>query len=183
MATIALPRYTKTLPTGPSRLSKILDHLNQQPRLQLPNVTNLKIELRAKDGGSGPRHFVKNALPRIRYANPSLTIEAEKVWTGKVKPRIELTFSSGETQTIPMKSKSPSVILQQLMDIAGGDPWLQYKRKRQEEGLPLFTAPEGPNPLVNRPQDPPTEKKARAPVTPIKPPKPEPASPGTAEAT
>lgn len=52
------------------------------------------------------RYFVKDALPRIRWANPSLEIEVDKVWKaeGPVKQDIELTFGAWGC-TPPVKEK------------------------------------------------------------------------------
>ncbi|KXN86145.1 hypothetical protein AN958_10449 [Leucoagaricus sp. SymC.cos] len=123
---------------GPSKLSLFLAHLNQEPKLQLHNVTSLEIRWNAKNNGFGARHFVKDALPRIRWANPSLDIQADKVWTERVKQRIELIFASGQTRTIEMDERRSTDIIKEVMDLAGGEPWRAYKKRREEEGEPIL---------------------------------------------
>ena len=95
-----MPRKVKFVPT-PSRLSQILEHLRKEPRPQLQKVKALKItyayrndhwgarcvlrprlvrrRVRLTLGGLWCRHFVKDELPRIRYANPRLDIQVNKL--------------------------------------------------------------------------------------------------------
>ncbi|KAF9446773.1 hypothetical protein P691DRAFT_653951, partial [Macrolepiota fuliginosa MF-IS2] len=137
-------RSTKALKQGPTQLSQVLNRLNQQPKLQLQAVTNVKVRWSAKNNSYGARYFVKDALPRIRWANPSLEIEVDKVWQaeGTVKQNIELTFSSGNTRTIEMDNKWSTAIIREIMEAAGGDPWREYKKQRTAEGLPLLPGEE-----------------------------------------
>lgn len=93
-----MPRRPKTIP-GPSRLSGILAQITKQPRLELKNeLKSLKLSYKSKNGDFGARstqlreacasaneyflnhrYFVKEELPRIRYANPSLEIQIDKM--------------------------------------------------------------------------------------------------------
>ncbi|KAJ3574990.1 hypothetical protein NP233_g1394 [Leucocoprinus birnbaumii] len=154
-------RNVKKLPTGYSRLSRVLDHLNQEPKLHLPKVTHLKVRWNAKKLERGSKRFVRDALPRIRYANPALDIEVDKQWTGDVEPQIQFRFTNGEVKTISMKEHEdkPSALLTQVMDFAGGDPWAQYKKRT--EGKETFVFPfRGPNPMVTPPSKTPKYKKS-----------------------
>jgi len=87
---------------------------------------------------------VKDALPRIQWANPSLQVEVDKVWKaeGPVKQNIQLTFASGKTRTIEMDNKWSTAIIRELMEAAGGDPWREYKKLRTAEGLSLLPGEE-----------------------------------------
>lgn len=85
----------------------------------------------------GARHFVKEHLPRIRYANPSLDIQVERVkktqnevW----KPELELVFDNGRRQTINMHEKWSTAIVKEVMEAAGGDAWQTYKAEAEAAG-------------------------------------------------
>ena len=107
-----MPRRPKTLP-GPSHLSQVLVGLTRAPRLELGALQSLKLTLAAKNDHFGARsvcrrteflscvlnsqhrHFVKEQLPSIRYANPHLDIEVTKIPKTAVdvwKPEMLLTF-------------------------------------------------------------------------------------------
>lgn len=90
-----MSRVSKSLP-GPSRLSGILNNLNQPPRAALPSLKSLALTLAARNAHFGPRyvtalsrvrrkfttiyrHFVNEDLPRIRHANPDLSIQIHKI--------------------------------------------------------------------------------------------------------
>lgn len=55
MATAAVSRSAKALKHGPSKLSQVLERLNQQPKLQLQGVANFKIRWSAKNNSFGAR--------------------------------------------------------------------------------------------------------------------------------
>jgi small subunit ribosomal protein S25 len=189
------------LPPGPSRLSQTLKHLQKQPRLALPNVAALKLQLAARNGHFGARyatheclgrsflrcccrgrsHFLKHELPRIQYANPALTIEVNKVprdiadtWA----PELELTFGThelstlfwhrctrvvpiprevaevalthylrpsqgdGKSHTIRLDEKWSTTIVRELMDLAGGTAWAEWKSHALETGIPVVPGEE-----------------------------------------
>ncbi|KAL9715661.1 hypothetical protein Ac2012v2_000104 [Leucoagaricus gongylophorus] len=142
MATITLSRFSKSPPNGPSKLSKILHHLNQQPRLQLKKVANFKVLWRAQKCSSDIRRFVRDTLPRIRYANPTMPIEADRVWKKETDSNIQLVLESGKTSTIKMDGLSSSAILKQLMLAAGGDNWVEYEENRRAQGLHSALGPD-----------------------------------------
>jgi small subunit ribosomal protein S25 len=113
-----MPRKATTL--GPSRLSRILVDLRRVPRLELSaSLESLKLTLAARNDHFGARcalssfsycegspfyfvstcvfcrHFVKEELPRIRYANPTLNIEVFKVPKSKTdiwQPEMSVKF-------------------------------------------------------------------------------------------
>ena len=107
-------RKAKFIPAGLSKLSQLIASLNAPPRLTLPNLKSLRLTLAFQNDHFGARcaftslresmcltivissHFVKEQLPRIQYANPTLDIQVEKVrktaqeaW----RPQMELDFS------------------------------------------------------------------------------------------
>ena len=111
----ALPlSMPKPLP-GPSRLSKILQNLTRAPRPTLVGVKSVTLTLAQRNDHFGARydpqpnaqtahrthlsysHFLKEEMPRIRYANPKIDIRVHKLpktmeeaW----KPELILEFCS-----------------------------------------------------------------------------------------
>ncbi|KAH7920492.1 hypothetical protein BV22DRAFT_1039802 [Leucogyrophana mollusca] len=135
-----MPRKPKTIP-GPSRLSKVLAELKKGPTLHLTGLRGLSLTLAAKNDHFGARHFVKEELPRIRYANPNINVEVNKlpksisdVW----KPEMVVEFDDGGRSVIDMSKKWSTTIAKELMDLAGGDPWKQHKANALAAGLPLL---------------------------------------------
>ncbi|KAI6142075.1 hypothetical protein BKA82DRAFT_64474, partial [Pisolithus tinctorius] len=129
----------------PSHLSKVLQNLNTGPRLALDR--NLKaVRLRmVKDEHVGARHFVKDELPRIRWANPALDIQVvragkqqDEVMRGIARPEMEVEYENGVTKTIDMSHKWSTTITKELMDIAGGDAWKAYRAAAMKAGHPLL---------------------------------------------
>ncbi|KAF8238685.1 hypothetical protein L208DRAFT_1240979 [Tricholoma matsutake] len=144
---------TRTVPTGPSKLSKILAFLNAPPKLTLTNLKSLKLTLAFQNDHFGARHFVKEQLPRIRYANPTLDIQVEKLrktpqdtW----RPEMELHFTNGSQKTLDMHEKWSTTILKELMELAGGDPWRQWKVESASAGLPLVPGEENEHRVAKR---------------------------------
>lgn len=146
-------------PIPPSHLSKVLQNLNTGPRLALDR--NLKaVRLRmVKDEHVGARHFVKDELPRIRWANPALDIQVvragsstktqthegrgqeeqqDEVTRGIARPEMEVEYENGATKTIDMSHKWSTAITKELMDIAGGDAWKAYRAAAMKAGHPLL---------------------------------------------
>ena len=99
---------------GPSKLSQALAQLNAQPKLTLNATRSLRLSYAFRNDHFGARydvanlelvrngqrsfyrHFAKDYLPRIRYANPALNIQVEKArktpqeaW----RPAMEVEFS------------------------------------------------------------------------------------------
>ncbi|KAF7437365.1 hypothetical protein PC9H_004204 [Pleurotus ostreatus] len=182
-----MARKPKTIP-GPSRLSKILANLNASPRLELSNLQSIKLTLASKNDHFGARHFLKEELPRIRWANPTLDIEVEKVpktikeaW----KPELELRFTNGQAQTLDLHGKWSTTIVRELMDTAGARSWFAWKEESAATDSPLLRgeerAPEpveaSPKPLpslaafrARQGQDTSTKVEGSAPATPQDPP-------------
>jgi small subunit ribosomal protein S25 len=194
-------RKAKFIPTGPSKLSQLIASLNAPPKLALSNLKSLKLTLAFQNDHFGARcastslgdnasdiilgsHFVKEQLPRIRYANPTLDIQVEKVrktaqeaW----RPEIELHFSAshptfslpvthspstaanGSHKTLDMHEKWSTSILKELREAAGGDLWRQWKVESAATGLPLVPGEENEHRIVKRlPVPPPSLKVFRA---------------------
>ncbi|KAJ3751219.1 hypothetical protein DFH05DRAFT_1539458 [Lentinula detonsa] len=128
-------------PIGPSHISKVLDALKTEPKLSLFGVRSLKLSYAYRNDHFGARHFVKEELPRIRYANPNLKIEVDRTLKTKEehwRPEMELQLDNGTIKAINMHDKWSTTILQELLDLSGGDPWKKWKRTRSERGLPLL---------------------------------------------
>jgi len=141
---VRMPRKSKALP-GPSRLSGILADLKQNPRLELnASVQSLKLKFAARNDHFGARHFVKEQLPRVRYANPKLNIEVAKVPKSKTEmwqPELTLTFDNS-TKIVPLGSKWSTTIIKDLMDLAGAPSWTHWKRHAMERGEPIIPGEE-----------------------------------------
>jgi small subunit ribosomal protein S25 len=107
-------------------------------------------------------HFLKEDMPRIRYANPKIDIQVNKLVKIKEEtwqPELVLDFCSSpftgnqyQTQTFPpladgqkksfnLSNKWSSTIFQELMDTAGGNSWTHWKTERAEAGLPIIDGP------------------------------------------
>ncbi|KIK66057.1 hypothetical protein GYMLUDRAFT_158496 [Collybiopsis luxurians FD-317 M1] len=128
-------------PVGPSHLSKVLKSLQQEPKLSLFGVRSLKLSYAFRNDHFGARHFVKEELPRIQYANPTLNIEVDKVSKTKEehwRPEMELELENGSRKTIDMNDKWSTTITQELLDLSGGEPWKKWKRRAAEQGLPIL---------------------------------------------
>jgi len=130
---------------GPSRLSKILAGLTTRPRLELRSLQSLKLTLAAKNDHFGARHFVREQLPRIRYANPDLNIQVSKLTkhpSDQLKPQMMLTFSDGGVRTLDLQDKWSTTIVKELMDVAGCSSWQKWKEEASELGLPVVPGEE-----------------------------------------
>ncbi|KAI0044059.1 hypothetical protein FA95DRAFT_1608845 [Auriscalpium vulgare] len=129
---------------GPSRLSKVMAQLNKAPRPQLVGLQSLKLTLAFRNDHWGARHFLKEDLPRIRYANPKLDIQVtrkiktkEETWD----PELVLQFKDGVTKSVPLQGKWSSKIFQEVMETAGGATWARWKTERAAAGLPIVDEP------------------------------------------
>ncbi|KAI0935604.1 hypothetical protein AcV5_003984 [Taiwanofungus camphoratus] len=143
-----MPRKPKTIP-GPSRLSKILANLTKEPRPRLPSIKSLKLTLALRNDHFGARHFVKEDLPRIRYANPAIDIQVNRLPKSREdtwQPEMVMEFEDGATRTLNLNQKLSSTIFQELMDMAGGSPWQKWKKERSAAGLPIVDVP-APKPV------------------------------------
>ncbi|KAI9510689.1 hypothetical protein F5148DRAFT_1281640 [Russula earlei] len=125
---------------GPSRLSKILQSLTKAPRATLVGVRCITLTLAQRNDHFGARHFLKEDLPRIRYANPKIDIKVNKLVKQKDEswhPELFLEFSDGRKQSFDLHNKWSSAIFQELMDTAGGNSWTRWKSERAAAGLPV----------------------------------------------
>ncbi|KAF8266636.1 hypothetical protein EI94DRAFT_1802830 [Lactarius quietus] len=133
----------KPLP-GPSRLSKILQNLNRAPRPTLVGVKSIALTLAQRNDHFGARHFLKEEMPRIRYANPKIDIQVNKLPKTKEeawKPELVLEFSDGRKQVFDIHNKWSSGIFEEVMESAGGNSWTRWKTERMENGLPAVDGP------------------------------------------
>ncbi|KAI6043789.1 hypothetical protein EDC04DRAFT_2599885 [Pisolithus marmoratus] len=147
-------------PIPPSPLSKVLQNLNTGPRLALDrNLRAIRLRM-VKDTHVGARHFVKEELPRIRWANPVLDIQVVKAGSAKaqilegqgeqqdevtrdvVRPAMEVEYENGTIKTIDMSHKWSTTITKELMDVAGGDAWKAYRTAALTAGHPLLPGEE-----------------------------------------
>ncbi|KAH9045816.1 hypothetical protein EDB84DRAFT_1413807 [Lactarius hengduanensis] len=134
---------SKPLP-GPSRLSKILQNLNRAPRPTLAGVKSITLTLAQRNDHFGARHFLKEEMPRIRYANPKIDIQVNKLPKAKEeawKPELVLEFSDGRKQDFDIHNKWSSRIFEEIMESAGGNSWTRWKTERIENGLPIVDGP------------------------------------------
>ncbi|KAG5643813.1 hypothetical protein DXG03_009589 [Asterophora parasitica] len=147
-------RVAKRAAAGPSHLKRVLEHLNAGPKLTLSNLKSLKLSLAFQNDHFGARHFVKEQLPRIRYANPDLDIQVEKVRksaTEAWRPELEVEFENGQQTTLDLHEKWSSTILKELMELAGGEPWAKWKAEAATKGLPVVAGEENEGKAVKRP--------------------------------
>ncbi|KAJ7127191.1 hypothetical protein C8R44DRAFT_668218 [Mycena epipterygia] len=137
----------KRLPSGPSTLARLVAHLKAPPKLTLPYLSSLRLTLAARNDHFGARHFLKEQLPRIRYANPNLDIHVRKMTkrpTDHWRPELELSFHDGKSQTLNLHGNWSTAIVRKLMDSAGSPTWARWKAEAARSGLPLIpgAAPE-----------------------------------------
>ncbi|KZP30320.1 hypothetical protein FIBSPDRAFT_850628 [Athelia psychrophila] len=144
-----MPRRIRTIP-GPSRLSGFLKQLTRAPRLVLSeDVTRLKLAYKFKGGDFAAKYFVKEELPRIRYANPALAIEVDKLDPTNPKQKaqksaITLEFSNRPAQTISITHARSTGLLTALMALAGSPAWPEWVKQRTAKGEPIIPEPEAP---------------------------------------
>ncbi|KAL5534738.1 hypothetical protein ACEPAG_1202 [Sanghuangporus baumii] len=130
-----MPRAKALL--GPSRLSQILKNLNRHPKPVLPSVKTLKLTFAVRNDHFGVRHFIKEDLPRIQYANPGMQIQIDKIprsvgdtWRAEML----LEFKDGSQTTTDISNKWSTSIFEELMARAGGDRWQAYVAERRAAG-------------------------------------------------
>ncbi|CAE6479433.1 unnamed protein product [Rhizoctonia solani] len=106
-------------------LGKSLPHLTKQPIPYFkPGVKSLRLDLAPKNAHWGARHFLKDDLPRIAYANPDVTYQVNKFrqftredpW----KPSLQLEFADGTKRDIEVDGKRSEEIMKDVMKLAGG---------------------------------------------------------------
>ncbi|KAF8170366.1 hypothetical protein BJ912DRAFT_861193 [Pholiota molesta] len=136
-----MPPRSETIPGGIVRLSKLLSHLNAPPKLVLPAVKRLRLSLAAKGDHFGAQDFVKNHLPRIRYANPNLDIEVQKVPKApdeRWRPEMEVELVDGKVEKLDMNEKWSTSITKELMNLTGGEEWQRHVFSSKNAGLPIL---------------------------------------------
>ncbi|KAI9065772.1 hypothetical protein FKP32DRAFT_1708564 [Trametes sanguinea] len=141
-----MPRKPKTIP-GPSRLSGILARLTQEPRPHLPNLKSLRLTYAYRNDHFGARHFVKEDLPRIRYANPTVDIHVEKKLKTKEEtwnPEMVVELKNGTTHKLDIGGKWSTAIFNELMEISAGPWWQKWKRERATAGNAATPPPPKP---------------------------------------
>ncbi|KAH8101446.1 hypothetical protein BXZ70DRAFT_933111 [Cristinia sonorae] len=140
----------------PSHLSKVLESLTKAPKLDMTKLKALKLTYAMRNDHFGARHFAKNDLPRIRFANPDVSIEVNKLPKTKEetwKPEMVVELKDGTSKTLDLDNKWSSAIFEELMDLAGGNPWERWKRERIAAGLPFVDEPEPkPKPAPSAPK-------------------------------
>lgn len=111
------------------------------------------------------RHFVKEDLPRIRYANPTLDVFVDKklktkeeTWDPEMvvelsayslpscsgSPYLQTHCTSAEngtTHTLNMGGKWSSAIFHELMDLSAGSWWARWKAEQAAAGVPTMPPP------------------------------------------
>ncbi len=125
----------------PSSLAQVLRNLSKQPVPKLSsNLQSLSLSLAQRNAHYGARHFLKEDLPRIAYANPNLTINVtrkehlkESPWAPELNVAfcefwclisqsevtlIDSLLADGTSKTIDMTQKHSSAILDELLATA-----------------------------------------------------------------
>lgn len=102
------------------RLGRTLEWLRQEPRPVLSSIRALKITYAARNDHFGARHFAKEDLPRISYANQQVDIKVDRPDPREdpekvVEPVINVTFENGRQVTLNMAGKSSKHIMDELM--------------------------------------------------------------------
>ncbi|CAE6430543.1 hypothetical protein ACGC1H_001235 [Rhizoctonia solani] len=104
---------------------KSLSQLTKQPIPYFKSgVKSLQLDLAPKNAHWGARHFLKDDLPRIAYANPDVTYRVNKFrqftpedpW----KPLLQLEFADGTKHDVPVDGRRSEEILKDVMKLAGG---------------------------------------------------------------
>ncbi|KAF7375066.1 L51-S25-CI-B8 domain-containing protein [Mycena sanguinolenta] len=126
-----MARGAKRLSEGPSKLSQLVAHLRAAPKLSLPPISSLRLTVAARNDHFGARHFLKEQLPRIRFANPDLNIQS---W--------RFHFRNGETQTLNLHGKWSTAIVRELMDSVATPSWERWKAEAARTGIPLIPGSE-----------------------------------------
>jgi len=124
----------------PSHLARVLANLNRNPKPVMPNLQSLRVTMARKNDHFGARHFVKEDLPRSQFANPKLQIEVEKkVQTEEIdfSSTMEVKLAGGQTRTINLDGKWSTNIFEDLMDLAGGPTWENWKATHPSERRPV----------------------------------------------
>jgi len=117
-------------PIGPSRLSRVLENLNRQPKPTLQLVKALNVKLASHNDHFGARHFVKEDLPRIQYANPGINVTVERLRKTKEESwpaEMVVQYQDGKETRLDLTDKQSGDIFTELMVAAGGAKWRKVK--------------------------------------------------------
>ncbi|KDQ17534.1 hypothetical protein BOTBODRAFT_105474 [Botryobasidium botryosum FD-172 SS1] len=112
-------------PRAASSLAKTLASLTKSPRPVVPAIKELSLTLAQRNAHFGARHFLKEELPRIAYANPAIKIAVErrpKTAEEQWDPEIKALLDNGTTKTINMHMKHSTAILRELLAVGGWTP-------------------------------------------------------------
>ncbi|KAJ7158945.1 hypothetical protein C8R46DRAFT_907265, partial [Mycena filopes] len=115
------------------------------PKLSLPGISSLHLTLAARNDHFGARHFLKEQLPRIRFANPDMQIHVRRMTKRPYeewRPELQISFRDGNTETLNLHSKWSTAIVRELMDLAGAPSWLRWKAEAARTGVPLVPGAE-----------------------------------------
>ena len=171
-------KYWRSELPGPSHLARILQNLRREPRPALPRLRALRLTLAARNDHFAARHFIKEELPRIRYANPRLEISVEKkekkegeAWPATIELAygafifswssegaamlMQMIVADGATETHALTESWSTDILTRVLDAGAGDGWKRWKETRAAQGLPPLDPP------VVQPPPPPKTKHGR----------------------
>ncbi|KAG8846233.1 hypothetical protein FRB91_001050 [Serendipita sp. 411] len=83
------------------RLQHILDWLKRSPQPVLPNIRGLSLTYAIRNEHFGARHFAKEELPRISYANQHISVYVDRKHiteeSEKVDPVMNVTLRMNTT--------------------------------------------------------------------------------------
>ncbi|KAJ7233747.1 hypothetical protein C8J57DRAFT_1729346 [Mycena rebaudengoi] len=111
------------------------------------NIAELRLTLAARNDHFGARHFLKEQLPCIRFANPQLKIHVEKrnkTPKDEWRPELELQFRDGTAHTLSLHAKWSTAILTELMDTARSPTWERWRAEAARTRVPPFPGAELP---------------------------------------
>ncbi|CAO3633810.1 unnamed protein product [Mucor hiemalis] len=101
---------------------EILKHLTSGPGAAKLSSNVSKIALtfasKGKNESAGARHFLQENLPRIRYNNPNVEYEVNKVLDTSIKPTIAVHFANGGSKVIEIPRVQSNVIVDKVFAAA-----------------------------------------------------------------
>ncbi|KAG8918884.1 hypothetical protein FRC03_009352 [Tulasnella sp. 419] len=106
-----------------SSLAKTIAHLTRKPSPVISSsIRSLQLTLADRNAHMGARHFIKEDLPRVAYANPNLSINVIRKPHPKENPwsaQMTVELDNGQQKIITMSDKMSPAILQELLDLSG----------------------------------------------------------------
>ncbi|PAV21701.1 hypothetical protein PNOK_0165800 [Pyrrhoderma noxium] len=103
-----------------SRTNTLLPTLSVEPKPLLTGLKAINLSCATKNEHFGARHFIKEELPRIQYANPELKINVKMIenppirWGELWRSEMQLEFKNGISKKLEMTSKHSISILEEL---------------------------------------------------------------------